>query len=123
MAEKPLRAERFERYSLLMTRTPDTKVDANAQLPKNIYGAAVMQVDARQPRIWDLSSTLDTRKGQNLALVNGSVSNLTSYGDRLGVATLIPFDDKSQQTYFGLNYQQFLNDDGLSMQLKGSYYR
>lgn len=123
MAEKPLSAERFDRYSLLMTRTPDTKVEANAQLPKNIYGAAVMQVDARQPRIWDLSSTLDTRKGQNLALVNGSISNLTSYGDRLGVATLIPLDDESKKTYLGLNYQQFLNDDGLSMQLKGSYYR
>ncbi|WP_312983328.1 ShlB/FhaC/HecB family hemolysin secretion/activation protein [Atlantibacter sp.] len=123
MAEKPLSAERFERYSLLMTRTPDTKVEANAQLPKNIYGAAVMQVDAKQPRIWDLSSTLDTRKGQNLAFVNGSLSNLTRYGDRLGVATLIPLDDESKKTYIGLNYQQFLNDDGLSMQLKGSYYR
>ena len=123
MAEKPLSTERFERYSLLMTRTPDTKVEANAQLPNNIYGAAVMQVNAKQPRIWDLSSTLDTRKGQNLALVNGSISNLTSYGDRLGVATLIPLDDESKKTYLGLDYQQFLNDDGLRMQLKGSYYR
>ncbi|MCZ7836840.1 ShlB/FhaC/HecB family hemolysin secretion/activation protein [Atlantibacter hermannii] len=123
MVEKPLSAARFERYSLLMTRTPETKVDANAQLPTNIYGAAVMRVDAKQPRIWDLSSTLDTRKGQNLAMINGSLSNLTSYGDRLGVATLIPLDDKTEQHYLGLNYQQFLTDDGLSMQLKGSYYR
>ncbi len=123
MNEKPLRQETFDRYSLLMTRTPNTKVEANAQLPNNIYGAAAMNVVATQPRIWDLSSTLDTRKSQNLAFVNGSISNLTSYGDQLGVATLIPLDDDTRKNYLGLNYQQFLNDEGLSIQLKGSYYR
>jgi len=61
------------------------------------------------------------RKGQNLALVNGTLSNLTSYGDQLGVATLIPLDNDTRKTYIGLNYQQYLNDDGLTMQLKGSY--
>jgi hemolysin activation/secretion protein len=123
MQEKPLCQETFERHSILMTRTPNTKVDASAQLPKNIYGAGVMQVQATEPRLWDLSSTLDARKGQNMALVNGSLSNLTSYGDQLGVATLVPLDNDTDKTYFGLNWQQFLNDDGLSMQLKGSYYR
>lgn len=121
MVEKPLRQQTFERNSLLMTRTPGTKVEANALLPKNIYGAGVMKVKATQPHIWDLSSTLDVRKGQNLALVNGSLSNLTSYGDQLGIATLVPLDSNTRKTYVGLNYQQFLNDDGLSMQLKGSY--
>lgn len=123
MAEKPLTQETFDRYSQLMTRTPDVPVTANAQLPKNIYGAAAMQISGSQPHIWDISSTLDNRKGQNLALVNGTLSNLTSYGDQLGVATLIPLDKDTRKTYLGLNWQQFLNDEGLTMQLKGSYYR
>lgn len=123
MDEKPLSQDTFDRYSQLMTRTPGTKVDVNAQLPKNIYGAAVMQATATQPHIWDLSSTLDTRKGQNLALVNGSLSNLTSYGDQLGIATFLPLGKRSEQRYLGMNYQQFLNDEGLSMQVKGSLYR
>ncbi|MFK3659537.1 ShlB/FhaC/HecB family hemolysin secretion/activation protein [Scandinavium sp. NPDC088450] len=123
MAEKPLTQDTFDRYSQLMTQTPGVPIEANAQLPKNIYGAAAMQVTGMQPHIWDISSTLDTRKGQNLALVNGTLSNLTSYGDQLGVATLIPLDKDTRKTYLGLNWQQFLNDEGLTMQLKGSYYR
>ena len=123
MTEKPLRQDTFDRYSQLMTRTPGTPVEVNAQLPKNIYGAAAMTVEANQPCIWDLSSTLDVRKGENLALVNGTLSNLTSYGDQLGLATFVPLDGETKKTYVGLNYQQFLNDEGLSMQLKGSYYR
>ncbi len=123
MADKPMSQDTFDRYSQLMTRTPGSKVDVSAQLPKNIYGAAVMDVTATQPHIWDLSSTLDMRKGQNLALVNGSLSNLTRYGDQLGVATFLPLDKSSEKRYLGLNYQQFLNDEGLTMQVKGSFYR
>lgn len=123
MSEKPLSQATFDRISQLMTRTPGTSVDVNAQLPKNIYGAAVMETRATQPHIWDLSSTLDLRKGQKLALVNGSLSNLTSYGDQLGVATFLPLDSTREKRYFGANYQQFLTDEGLSMQLKGSFYR
>ncbi|WP_052282775.1 ShlB/FhaC/HecB family hemolysin secretion/activation protein [Kluyvera genomosp. 1] len=123
MAEKPLTQATFDRYTQLMTRTPGTTVDANAQLPQNIYGAAAMQAVSNQPHIWDISSTLDTRRNQNLAFVNGSLSNLTSYGDQLGVATLIPLDSSTRKSYLGLNYQQFLSDEGLMMQLKGSFYR
>lgn len=122
MAQKPLTQDTFDRYSQLMTQTPGVPVTANAQLPKNIYGAAAMQVTGEQPHIWNLSSSIDARKGQNLALVNGTLSNLTSYGDQLGVATLIPLDKDTRKTYLGLNWQQFLNDEGLTMQLKGSYY-
>ncbi len=123
MAEKPLRQATFDRYSLLMARTPATQVEANASLPDNIYGAATMQVDAKQPHVWDLSSTVDFRKGQNLAMVNGTLSNLTSYGDQLGLATLVPLDKETRKTYFGANYQQYLTDNGLLLQLKGSFYR
>lgn len=123
MQEKPLAQATFDRYSQLMTRTPGSTVDVNAQLPKNIYGAAVMEARATQPHIWDLTSTLDLRKGQNLALVNGSLSNLTSFGDQLGLAAFVPLDSAREKRYFGANYQQFLTDEGLSMQLKGSFYR
>jgi len=123
MQEKPLTQDTFDRYSLLMTRTPGVPVTANARLPTNIYGAAAMQITGNQPHIWDISSTVDTRKGQDLMMVNGTLSNLTSYGDQLGVATLIPLDSDTRKTYLGLNWQQFLNDEGLTLQLKGSYYR
>ncbi|OAT56175.1 putative activation/secretion signal peptide protein [Kluyvera georgiana ATCC 51603] len=123
MAEKPLTQATFDRYTQLMTRTPGVTVDANAQLPQNIYGAAAMQAVSMQPHIWDISSTIDTRRSQNMAFVNGSLSNLTSYGDQLGVATLIPLDSSTRKSYLGLNYQQFLTDEGLMMQLKGSFYR
>jgi hemolysin activation/secretion protein len=123
MTEKPLTQARFDRYSLLMARTPATVVEANARLPDNIYGAATMQVDAKQPHSWDLASTMDFRKGQNLALVNGTLSNLTTHGDRLGLATLIPLDKDTRKTYLGANYQQYLTDEGLLLQLKGSFYR
>ena len=123
MAEKPLTQATFDRYTQLMTRTPGVTVDANAQLPQNIYGAAAMQAKSIQPHIWDISSTLDTRRNQNMAFVNGSLSNLTSYGDQLGIATLIPLDSSTRKSYLGMNYQQFLSDEGLMMQLKGSFYR
>lgn len=123
MAHKPLTQATFDRYSLLMSRTPATRVDATANLPDNIYGAATMQVDAKQPHIWDLSSTMDFRKGQNLAMVNGTLSNLTTHGDQLGLATLIPLDKDTRKTYLGANYQQYLTDNGLLLQLKGSFYQ
>lgn len=123
MAEKPLSQDTFDRYSQLMTRTPNVPVTANAQLPTNIYGAAAMQITGNQQRSWDIASTVDTRKGQNLMMLNGTLSNMTSYGDQLGVATLVPLDRSTRKNYVGLNWQQFLNDEGLTMQLKGSYYR
>lgn len=123
MAEKPLTQATFDRYTQLMTRTPGVTVDASAQLPQNIYGAAAMQAKSIQPHIWDISSTIDTRRSQNMAFVTGSLSNLTSYGDQLGLATLIPLDSSTRKSYLGLNYQQFLTDEGLMMQLKGSFYR
>lgn len=123
MAEKPLSQDTFDRYSQLMTRTPNVPVTANAQLPTNIYGAAAMHITGNQQRSWDIASTVDTRKGQNLMMLNGTLSNMTSYGDQLGVATLVPLDRSTRKNYVGLNWQQFLNDEGLTMQLKGSYYR
>ena len=57
MAEKPLTQATFDRYTQLMTRTPGVTVDANAQLPQNIYGAAAMQAVSMQPHIWDISFT------------------------------------------------------------------
>ncbi len=123
MAEKPLSQDTFDRYSQLMTRTPNVPVTANAQLPTNIYGAAAMQITGNQERSWNIASTIDTRKGQDLMMLNGTLSNMTSYGDQLGVATLVPLDSNTRKNYVGLNWQQFLNDEGLTMQLKGSYYR
>jgi len=123
MAEKPLTQDTFERYTLLMNRTPDTKVSASANNPNNIYGATTLNVDAQRTRNWNVTTSADTRKGQNLAIVNATLSGLTSYGEQLGVATLVPLGGDTRKTYLGLNYQQYLGEDGLLMQLKGSYYQ
>ncbi|GKX53868.1 ShlB/FhaC/HecB family hemolysin secretion/activation protein [Budvicia aquatica] len=124
MADKPLTQGVFERYTILMSRTPDTKVTVSANNPDNIYGSTVMDVKAEHPHYWNLSSTVDSRKDQQKAVVNATLSGLTSYGEQLGVAALIPISNSDdRENYFGLNYQQYLGDSGLQMQLRGSYYQ
>lgn len=121
MAEKPLTQDTFDRYSMLMARTPDTKVKATAKSPENIYGATVLDVDAQRTHNWNVINTLDMRKKQSLDLVSATLSGLTPYGEQLGVATLIPLNNQTRESYLGLNYQQYLGDDGLQLQVKGSY--
>ncbi|QLK62860.1 ShlB/FhaC/HecB family hemolysin secretion/activation protein [Enterobacteriaceae bacterium Kacie_13] len=123
MAEKPLTQDTFERYTILMGRTPDTKVTASASNPNNIYGATTLDVQALRPRNWNIATAVDTRKGESSAVVNATLSGLSTYGEQLGIATLIPLESDTRKTYAGLNYQQYLGDDGLLMQLKGSYYK
>ncbi|WP_168404265.1 ShlB/FhaC/HecB family hemolysin secretion/activation protein [Erwinia amylovora] len=121
MAEKPLTQDTFDRYSMLMSRTPDTKVKATAQAPNNIYGATNLEVDAQRSHNWNVINTLDIRKKQSLDLVSATLSGLTPYAEQLGVATIIPLNNQTRESYLGLNYQQYLGDDGLQLQVKGSY--
>lgn len=123
MAEKPLTQDTFERYTLLMNRTPDTKVTASANNPNNIYGATTLNVDAQRQRNWNIATAVDTRKDDSSAIVNATLSGLSTDGEQLGIATLIPLESSTRKTYAGLNYQQYIGDDGLLMQLKGSYYQ
>lgn len=124
MEEKPLTKDGFERYSLLMSRIPDAKVSASANNPDNIYGATVLDVKSEHPHYWNLSSTIDSRKDEQKALISGTLSGLTPYGEQLGLATMLPLGNSdNKENYFGLNYQQYLGDDGLQMQLRGSYYK
>ncbi|MGG7669294.1 ShlB/FhaC/HecB family hemolysin secretion/activation protein [Yersinia sp. J1] len=123
MADKPLTKEVFERYTILMSRTPDAKVTATAKNPNNIYGATVLEVKADHPRSWNVSTALDSRKGVYTGVLNATFSGFTGYGEQLGVATLLPINNKDNDRYLGLNYQQYLGDNGLLMQLKGSYYK
>ena len=123
MEEKPLTQDTFERFTILMSRTPDTKVTASANNPNNIYGATTLNVQALRPRNWNIATAVDTRKGDSSAVVNATLSGLSTYGEQLGIATLIPLESDTRKTYAGLNYQQYLGDDGLLMQLKGSYYK
>lgn len=123
MEEKPLTQDTFERYTILMGRTPDTKVTASANNPNNIYGATTLNVQALRPRNWNIATAVDTRKGDSSAVVNATLSGLSTYGEQLGIATLIPLESDTRKTYAGLNYQQYLGDNGLLMQLKGSYYK
>ncbi|WP_048697729.1 POTRA domain-containing protein [Erwinia piriflorinigrans] len=121
MAEKPLTQDTFDRYSMLMARTPDTEVKATANSPDNIYGATDLDVNAQRTHNWNVINTLDVRKKQSLDLVSATLSGLTPYGEQLGIATIIPLNKQTRESYLGLNYQQYLGDDGLQLQVKGSY--
>ncbi|MGP2467963.1 ShlB/FhaC/HecB family hemolysin secretion/activation protein [Yersinia sp. 2540 StPb PI] len=123
MAEKPLTQDTFERYNILMSRTPDTKVIATAKNPDNIYGATLLDVKARHPRNWNVSTALDSRKGVYSGVLNATLSGFTPYAEQFGVATLLPLDSKNRDQYLGLNYQQYLGSNGLLLQTRGSYYK
>lgn len=123
LTEKPLTQATFERYTLLMSRTPDTTVLASAPLPKDTSGATPLNLKSSHPHYWNVSTAIDSRKGEHSAFVNATFSGLTSYGEQLGIATLVPLDDANKKSYLGLNYQQYITDSGLLMQLKGSYYQ
>lgn len=123
MAEKPLTEDTFERYTILMNRTPDTKVITTAKNPDNIYGATLLDVKADHPRNWNVSTALDSRKGVYSGVLNATLSGFTPYAEQLGIATLLPLDNKNRDQYLGVNYQQYLNSDGLLLQTRGSYYK
>ena len=106
-----------------MGRTPDTKVTASAKNPDNIYGATVMDVQAKRTRNWNVITSVDSRKGETDGVINATLSGLSQYGEQLGVATLVPLSGSTRKTYGGLNYQQYLGEDGLLLQLKGSYFQ
>ncbi|MCK8184936.1 ShlB/FhaC/HecB family hemolysin secretion/activation protein, partial [Erwinia amylovora] len=86
---------------------------ATAQAPNNIYGATNLEVDAQRIHNWNVINTLDIRKKQSLDLVSATLSGLTPYAEQLGVATIIPINNQTRESYLGLNYQQYLGDDGL----------
>lgn len=123
MAEKPLTQYSFERYSILMSRTPDAKVIATAKNPDNIYGATLLDVKVDYPRHWNVTTALDSRKGVYSGVLNATLSGFTPYAEQFGVATLLPLDSKNRDQYLGLNYQQYLGSNGLSLQTRGSYYK
>lgn len=123
MAEKPLTLDTFERYNILMTRTPDTKVIATAKNPDNIYGATLLDIKADHPRYWNVTTALDSRKGVYSGVLNATLSGFTPYAEQLGIATLLPLNNKNRDQYLGINYQQYLGSDGLLLQTRGSYYK
>lgn len=123
MAENPLTQDTFQRYSILMSRTPDTKVIATAKNPDNIYGATLLDIKADHPRNWNVSTALDSRKGVYSGVLNATLSGFTPYAEQLGVATLLPLDSKDRDQYLGVNYQQYLGSNGLLLQTRGSYYK
>lgn len=41
----------------------------------------------------------------------------------MGIATLLPLNNKNRDQYLGINYQQYLGSDGLLLQTRGSYYK
>lgn len=123
LAEKPLQSSTFERYSQLMSRIPDTTVTVSAPLPTNTNGATDLIMTSRHPHNWNVAAALDSRDGDYTALMNATFSGFTSYGEQLAVATLLPINKEDKKYYAGLNYQQFLNDEGLQLQVKGSFYQ
>lgn len=121
--ERPLQQATFDRYSQLMSRIPDATVTVSAPRPTNTNGATDLIIKSSHPHNWNVSTAFDSRDGDYTALLNATFSGFTSYGEQLALATLLPVDKDDKKYYAGLNYQQFLNDDGLQLQVKGSFYQ
>lgn len=125
MADKPLTSAVFERNGILMNRTPTAQVIASIDTPTNVNGQALMKVktDPDDPRHWNVGAVIDNRRHETLALLSATAGGFTSYGDQLGIATLIPLKSPYKEHFLGLNYQQFIGDDGWLMNVKGSYFK
>ena len=121
--ENPLQQKTFDRYSQLMSHIPDTTVTVSAPRPTNTNGATDLIIKSSHPRHWNVATAFDARDGEYTALLNATFSGFTSYGEQLALATMLPVDKDNKQSYLGLNYQQYLNDDDLQLQLKGSFYQ
>lgn len=125
IADKPLTSAVFERNTILMNRTPGIQVMTSIDVPTNVNGQSLMKVktDPIDPRHWNFGTAIDSRKGETLAILNAIARGFTSYGDQLGLATLIPLKSPNKDRFLGLNYQQFIGDDGWLMNFKGSYFK
>lgn len=119
--ERPLRRERFERYTALIERIPGASLAVNVPLPRTVNGATTVRVEERDMQRIDGGLALDyTDEGDTQALANVSMQANTRYAERLSLAGLIPIEDDDE--YLAAEYGQALGSDGLRLALSATHF-
>ncbi|WP_420554870.1 ShlB/FhaC/HecB family hemolysin secretion/activation protein [Neptuniibacter marinus] len=119
MQERPLSKKTFERYVSLIEATPGYKFHINVPKPMSATGATTIRVEQVEKELIQPSLALDN-SDSNRILASVGVNSSTSYADQLTIAGLFSNDvDK----FYSATYSQFINDDGLTVQLGARYYK
>ncbi|ABE59008.1 ShlB/FhaC/HecB family hemolysin secretion/activation protein [Chromohalobacter israelensis] len=119
--ERPLRRERFERYTALIERIPGASLAVNVPLPRTVNGATTVRVEARDMQRIDGGLSLDyDDEDDTQALASVSTQANTRYAERLSVAGLLPIEDDDE--YLAAEYGQALGSDGLRLKLSATHF-
>ncbi|MCK0743724.1 ShlB/FhaC/HecB family hemolysin secretion/activation protein [Chromohalobacter nigrandesensis] len=119
--ERPLRRERFERYTALIERIPGASLSVNVPLPRTINGATTVRVEERDIKRVDagLSVNYDD-EDDTQTLANIATQGNTRHAERLSLAGLLPVDDDDE--YLAAEYSQALGSDGLRLKLSATHF-
>lgn len=121
-AERPLTRQTLDRYVSLMGRIPGVTLQARVEAPVADDGAArlVVQV-SRRPFVGNVIAN-DGSRADPQALVSVASNAQTRHGEQVRATVLAPPGD-DEAHYARLDYSQFIDDQGLQLQLSASRYR
>jgi len=122
-AERPANIRTIERYLLLAGDLPGLKFKNSLKPHPSKVGAAILVVEVViKPA--DLFGRVDNRgtraRGPNEFMTSATANNLLHIHDALTVTYAGAFQTRELQ-YFGANYRQVLNGEGLTFFANGSY--
>ncbi|TDU25106.1 hemolysin activation/secretion protein [Chromohalobacter marismortui] len=119
--ERPLRRERFERYTALIERIPGASLSVNVPLPRTINGATTVRVEARDIERVDAGLSVDyDNEDDTQVLANIATQANTRHAERLSLAGLLPVE--SDDEYLAAEYGQALGSDGLRLKLSATHF-
>jgi len=122
-AERPANIRTIERYLLLAGDLPGLKFKNSLKPHPTKVGAAILVVEVEVKPV-DLFGRVDNRgtkaRGPNEFMTSATSNNLLHIHDALTVTYAGAFQTRELQ-YFGANYRQVLNSEGLTAFINGSY--
>jgi hemolysin activation/secretion protein len=122
-AERPANIRTIERYLLLAGDLPGLKFKNSLKPHPTKIGAAILVVEVEIKPV-DLFGRVDNRgtkaRGPNEFMTSVTNNNLLHIHDALTVTYAGAFQTRELQ-YFGANYRQVLNSEGLTAFINGSY--
>lgn len=121
-AERPLTRQTLDRYVGLMGRTPGVTLQARVEAAAADDGAArlVVQV-SRRPFAGNVIAN-DGSRADPQALVSVASNAQTRHAEQVRATVLAP-PGNDEAHYARLDYSQFIDDQGLQLQLSASRYR
>ncbi|QBF24996.1 ShlB/FhaC/HecB family hemolysin secretion/activation protein [Pseudomonas tructae] len=120
-AERPLTRATFERYIALMSRLPGFSLQARLSPAQAGHGTSRLIVEAtRRPFSGALTATDGTRDDPQ-ALLSLSSNAQTALAEQFSITALAPRGE-DHESYFRLDYSQYLDDQGSQLHLSASRY-